>query len=52
MVEDVVGNYSLYKMPLDTVFLDIPYMENYVDFTVNKVNFSSLPQFINKLHAN
>jgi alpha-glucosidase (family GH31 glycosyl hydrolase) len=52
MVEDVVGNYSDYNMPLDTVFLDIPYMDNYVDFTVNPVNFTNLPQFIKKLHDN
>lgn len=52
MVEDVVGNYSAYNMPLDTVFLDIPYMDNYVDFTVNPVNFTNLPQFVKKLHDN
>ena len=51
-VEDVVGNYSYYKMPLDTIFLDIPYMENYVDFTVDKKKFPTLPEFIGKLHAN
>jgi alpha-glucosidase (family GH31 glycosyl hydrolase) len=39
-------------MPLDTIFLDIPYMDNYVDFTVDKKKFPSLTQFIDKLHAN
>jgi alpha-glucosidase len=39
-------------MPLDTIFLDIPYMANYVDFTVNQSAFPTLPAFIAKLHAN
>jgi alpha-glucosidase (family GH31 glycosyl hydrolase) len=39
-------------MPLDTIFLDIPYMDNYVDFTVDKKKFPTLPEFIGKLHAN
>jgi len=52
MVEDVVGNYTESKMPLDTLFLDIPYMNDYVDFTVDTKKFPTLPKFIGKLHAN
>ena len=39
-------------MPLDAVFLDIPYMDNYVDFTVNKTAFPNLTDFVSQLHAN
>lgn len=52
MVEDVVTKYAENNMPLDTIFLDIPYMDNYVDFTVNKKDFATLPEFVSKLHAN
>ena len=52
MVEDVVGNYTESKMPLDTLFLDIPYMNDYVDFTVDTKKFPTLPKFIGQLHAN
>jgi alpha-glucosidase (family GH31 glycosyl hydrolase) len=52
MVEDVVSNYNASKLPLDTVFLDIPYMDDYVDFTVDKRKFPTLPEFIGRLHAN
>jgi len=51
-VEDVVQAYKDNNMPLDTIFLDIPYMDDYVDFTVNKTAFPTLPQFIDKLHKN
>jgi alpha-glucosidase len=34
------------------VFLDIPYMANYVDFTVNTTAFKNLRAFANALHAN
>ena len=46
MVEDVVSNYAKSKMPLDTLFLDIPYMNNYEDFTVDLAKFPDLPGFI------
>ena len=39
-------------MPLDAIFLDIPYMDNYVDFTVNKTAFPNLTDFVNQLHSN
>jgi alpha-glucosidase len=33
------------------VFLDIPYMDNYVDFTVNKTAFPTLAAFSDYLHS-
>jgi len=51
-VEKVVASYKDFNMPLDTIFLDIPYMADYVDFTVNRSAFPTLPDFVAKLHAN
>jgi len=39
-------------MPLDVLYLDIPYMDNYQDFSVNTTAFPSLQNFTSKLHAN
>lgn len=52
MVEEVVGNYTAAGMPLETVWLDIPYLDGYADFTVNKTAFPSLDVFTKKLHDN
>jgi alpha-glucosidase len=51
-VENVVSSYKQNNFPLDTIFLDIPYMSNYTDFTVNTSAFHDLPGFINELHQN
>ena len=37
---------------MDVLFLDIPYMDNFIDFTVNKTAFHDLVGFADKLHAN
>jgi alpha-glucosidase (family GH31 glycosyl hydrolase) len=39
-------------MPLDTVYLDIPYMNNFVDFTVDTKNFPNLTNLSTSLHNN
>jgi alpha-glucosidase len=52
MVEEVVSNYSAAGMPLETVWLDIPYLDGYADFTVNETAFPSLGAFTEKLHNN
>lgn len=50
MVTDAVGEYRTQGFPLDAIFLDIPYMDNYVDFTVNKTAFPDLPGLADDLH--
>lgn len=52
MVENAVSQYKAHGMPLDVVFLDIPYMSGYVDFTVNKTAFPNLTAFVKELHSN
>jgi alpha-glucosidase (family GH31 glycosyl hydrolase) len=42
MVEDVIQNYATAGMPLETIYLDIPYMSNSADFSVDTVNFNDL----------
>jgi alpha-glucosidase len=45
MVEEVVQKYSDAGMPLETVWLDIPYLDGYADFTVNEAAFPTLNDF-------
>lgn len=52
MVEEVVENYAKANMPLETMWLDIPYLDGYADFTVNATAFPTLGAFTDKLHAN
>jgi alpha-glucosidase (family GH31 glycosyl hydrolase) len=35
----VVGNYTFYDLPLDVIWSDINYMDSYIDFTIDTVNF-------------
>lgn len=52
MVENVIAQYKANNFPLDTIFLDIPYMNNYVDFTVNTTAFKNLSGLAKSLHDN
>ena len=45
-VREVANKYREADIPLDTIFLDIDYMEEYKDFTVSKERFGDLPQLI------
>lgn len=38
-------------MPLDAVFLDIPYMSKYLDFTVDTRAFPDIPALTRQLHS-
>lgn len=52
MIQDVIGNYSAANLPLEVVYFDIPYMDNYADFSVNKTAFPNLADFTTQLKAN
>jgi alpha-glucosidase len=50
MVEDVIDKYAHNQMPLETIYLDIPYMNNYADFTVNETAFPKIYELADRLH--
>ena len=52
MVENVLAQYKANNFPLDTIFLDIPYMSNYIDFTVNTTAFTNMSDLVNTVHKN
>lgn len=52
MVQDVIDKYAENGFPLDTIYLDIPYMDNYQDFTVDEKNFPNLKTLADNLHKN
>ena len=53
-VEEVVANYSVAMIPLETQWMDIDYMSHYLDFTLDASNFptTEVQSFIATLHAN
>ena len=50
MLREVYDKYNSYKIPLDTLWSDIDYMDNYKDFTFDPKNFGNLSQLISDLH--
>lgn len=48
-VREVAKNYRKEDIPLDAIFLDIDYMEDYKDFTVSSERFGDLPQLIEEM---
>jgi alpha-glucosidase len=45
-VRDVVRRHREAGIPLDSVYLDIDYMERYKDFTLNAETFPDFPEFV------
>lgn len=48
-VREVVDNYDALNMPIDSVYLDIDYMERYKDFTVDNERFPDFENFVKEM---
>lgn len=48
-VREVVKKHRDNQIPLDAVYLDIDYMDNYKDFTLNEKAFPNFPMFVEEL---
>lgn len=48
-VREVVRRHRELKLPLDSVYLDIDYMERYKDFTVNRDGFADFEQLVEEM---
>jgi alpha-glucosidase len=51
-VEAIATGFLTNQIPCDAVWMDIGYMDNTRDFTVDPVNFGSLPSVTSWLHSN
>lgn len=52
--EDIVAiadGYQNNNLPLDAIYMDIDYMDNYKDFTVDEVKFPNFPSFVKQMSA-
>eukprot|EP00826_Nyctotherus_ovalis_P045551 TRINITY_DN5053_c0_g1_i18.p1 TRINITY_DN5053_c0_g1~~TRINITY_DN5053_c0_g1_i18.p1 ORF type:complete len:797 (+),score=236.90 TRINITY_DN5053_c0_g1_i18:92-2482(+) len=49
-VKDVVKMFEYKDIPLDVVWSDIDYMQDFRDFTVDKKNYEGLGLFVDELH--
>lgn len=48
-VRDVVNSYRAAGIPLDSVYLDIDYMQDYKNFTINKERFPHFADFVEEM---
>jgi alpha-glucosidase (family GH31 glycosyl hydrolase) len=52
MVEDVIQKYKSSGFPLDVIYLDIPYLKDFTDFTVDTDKFKDMYSLTQMLHNN
>lgn len=50
-VREVANNYRKNDMPIDAIYLDIDYMEDYKDFTVNNERFPDFENFVAEMKS-
>lgn len=50
-VRDVIRRHRENDIPIDSVYLDIDYMERYKDFTINEESFPEFDSFVSEVRA-
>lgn len=50
-IREVVKGYRSNNIPLESVFVDIDYMDNYKDFTINEETFPEFNEFVKEMQA-
>ncbi|MDO4329679.1 MAG: glycoside hydrolase family 31 protein [Lachnospiraceae bacterium] len=45
----VAAGYREHHIPIDMIYVDIDYMQDYKDFTVNEENFQNFPEFVQEM---
>ncbi|MBQ3665379.1 MAG: alpha-glucosidase [Lachnospiraceae bacterium] len=48
-VDDVIRNYEEHQMLISSVYLDIDYMQDYKDFTINEERFPDFKDYVSKV---
>lgn len=48
-ITDIVDKFRNSKIPCDTIYLDIDYMDGYKNFTVDAKKFPNFPQFVKEI---
>lgn len=48
-IDTVVSGYRDNQIPIDMVYMDIDYMQEYKDFTVNEERFPNFPEYVQKM---
>lgn len=50
-IREVVKGHRKKKIPLESIYMDIDYMERFKDFTVNQERFPDFPEFVKEMKA-
>lgn len=50
-LRSVVDLYRIYELPLDVIWSDVDYMDDYKAFTVDPVNFANMNNFVIELKS-
>ena len=50
-IREVIKGHREKKIPLESIYMDIDYMERFKDFTVNQERFPDFPEFVKEMKA-
>lgn len=50
-IEEIADNYEKMGVPIDSIYLDIDYMDHYKDFTLNQEAFPAFPAFVGSMKS-